>query len=65
MHPRDREKKTFMIDSNNFYYKVIAFGLKNARATYWSLMDYIFKDMLGQSIEVYVEDIVVKSDSCN
>ena len=29
MHPNDKEKTTFMTDSNNFYYEVIPFGLKN------------------------------------
>jgi len=53
-----------MTDSNNFYYEVIPFGLKNAEATYRRLMDYVFHDMIGRNVEVYVDDIVVKSDSC-
>ena len=40
------------------------FGLKNAGATYQRLMDKIFKGMIDKSVEVYVDDIVVKSDSC-
>jgi len=40
------------------------FGLKNARTTYQRLMDYIFKDMLGRIVKFYMEDIIVKSDSC-
>jgi len=28
MHPRDKEKKTFMTDCDNFYYEVMQFGLK-------------------------------------
>ena len=27
-------------------------------------MDYVFHDMIGQNVEVYVDDIVVKSDLC-
>jgi len=27
-------------------------------------MDYVFHDMIGRNVEVYVDDIVVKSDSC-
>jgi len=64
MHPQDREKTTFRTDSNNFNYEVMSFGLKNAEATYQRLMDYVFHDMIGRNIEVYVDDIVVKSDSC-
>ena len=64
MHPQDREKTTFRTDSDNFYYEVMSFGLKNAGATYQRLMDYVFNDMIGRNIEVYVDDIVGKSDSC-
>jgi len=64
MHPRDKEEIAFMTDSNNFYYEVMSFNLKNVEATYQRLMDYIFKDMLDRSVEVYVDDIVVKFDSC-
>jgi len=64
MHPRDRKKTTFMTESNNFYYEVMSFGLKNAGATYQRLMDYVFHDTIGRNVEVYVDDIVVKSDSC-
>jgi len=64
MHPREKEKTTFMTDCNNFYYEVMTFGLKNAGATYQRLMDYIFKGMLDWNVKVYMDDIVVKSDSC-
>jgi len=37
------------------------FGLKNAGATYQRLMDKIFNDLLGKTMEVYVDDMVVKS----
>lgn len=63
MHSRDKEKTAFMIDSNNFYCEVMSFGLKNAGATYQRLMDHFFHDMIGQNVEVYVDDIVVKSES--
>jgi len=62
MHPRDKEKTSFMTDCNNFYYEFVRFSLKNAGAIYQRLM--IFKDMLSRSVEFYVHDIVVKSDSC-
>ena len=39
------------------------FGPKNVRATYQRLMDNVFLGMIGRSVEVYVNDIVVKSDS--
>ena len=53
-----------MTDSDNFYYEVMPFGLKNAGATYQRLMDHVFHGMIGRNVEVYVDEIVVKSDSC-
>ena len=40
---------------------VMHFGLKNAGATYQRAMHAIFHDMLGHHMEVYIDDIVVKS----
>ena len=37
------------------------FGLKNAESTYQRMMTKMFKPQLGRSIEVYVDDMVVKS----
>jgi len=64
MYHRDQEKTAFRTNFDNFFYEVMPFGLKNARATYQRLMDHVFHDMFGRNIEVYVDDIVVKSDSC-
>jgi len=50
-----------MTDYDNYYYEVIPFDLKNVGATYQRLMDQIFKGMLNQNAEVYVDDIVVQS----
>ncbi|RDX93885.1 hypothetical protein CR513_23787, partial [Mucuna pruriens] len=61
MHPNDKSKTTFIMDKGSFCYKVMSFGLKNARATYQRLMDWIFKDHIGNQLEVYVNDMVVKS----
>ena len=37
------------------------FGLKNAGATYQCTMNTIFHDMIGKWMEVYIDDLVVKS----
>jgi len=63
MHLWDKEKTVFVIDDSDYYCRVMLFGLKNAGATYQRLMDKIFKGLIGRCIEVYVLDIVVKSDS--
>ena len=39
----------------------MSFGLKNARATYQRLVNKMFKDLIGKSMEVYVDDMLMKS----
>ena len=46
-----------------FEWTVMTFGLKNAGATYQRAMNLIFHDLLGVIPEVYIDDIVVKSDA--
>ena len=44
-----------------FEWVVMTFGLKNAGATYQRAMNLIFHDLLGIILEVYIDDIVIKS----
>ena len=37
------------------------FSLKNARSTYQRMMTKMFKSRLGKNVEVYIDDMVVKS----
>jgi hypothetical protein len=46
-----------------FEWDVMTFGLKNAGTTYQRAMNLIFYDLLGIMLEVYIDDVVVKSDS--
>ena len=39
----------------------MSFGLKNARATYQRLVNMMFKEQIGKTMEVYVDDMLVKS----
>jgi hypothetical protein len=43
-----------------FEWVVMTFGLKNAGATYQRVMNLIFHELLGNTVEVYIDDIVVK-----
>ncbi|RDX79701.1 hypothetical protein CR513_39842, partial [Mucuna pruriens] len=61
MLPKDREKTTFITWWGIFCYKVMLFGLKNAGATYQQAMVTLFHDMMHKEIEVYVDDMIVKS----
>jgi hypothetical protein len=46
-----------------FEYVVITFGLNNAGATYQRAMNYIYHDLIGKLVEIYIDDVVVKSTS--
>ena len=37
------------------------FGLKNAGATYQRLVNMIFKEMIRKFVEVYMDDMIIKS----
>ena len=63
IHPPDKDKTEFITEDANFCYRVMPFGLKNASATYQQLMDRTFKQQIGRNIEVYVDDMVIKSQS--
>jgi len=39
---------------------VIPFGLKNVGATYQMMVNRVFKDLLGEVMEAYVDDMIVK-----
>ena len=61
MAPTDEENTAFIMPHGLYCYKVMSFGLKNAGATYQRLMTKIFKPLVGSIVEVYINDIVVKS----
>ena len=54
----DEEHTSFITDRGLYCYKVMPFGLKNAGATYQRLVNRMFKDLIGKSMEVYVDDIL-------
>ena len=57
----DQEKTAFVTPIRNYHYKVMPFKLKNARSTYQRMMTRMFKSLLGKNIEIYIDDMVVKS----
>jgi hypothetical protein len=44
-----------------FEWIVMTFGLKNAGATYQRAMNYIFHELIGKIVEIYIDDVVIKS----
>ena len=63
MVPEDEEKTAFITNHGLYCYKVMPFGLKNAGATYQRLVNKIFKEQIDRNMEVYVDDMLVKSKS--
>ena len=57
----DQEKTAFVTLIGNYHYKVMPFGLKNAGSTYQRMMTRMFELLLGKNIEIYIDDMVVKS----
>ena len=61
MAPEDREKTSFITKWGTYCYRVMQFGLKNAGATYQRAATTLFHDMMHMDVEVYVDDMIVKS----
>ena len=61
MKEEDQEKTSFVTSQGLFCYKVMSFGLKNAGATYQRLMNKMFAHQIGRNVQVYVDDMLVKS----
>ena len=57
----DQEKTVFVTPTRNYYYKVMPFGLKNAGSAYQRMMTKMFELQLGKNIEIYINNMVVKS----
>ncbi|GKD14986.1 reverse transcriptase domain-containing protein, partial [Tanacetum coccineum] len=61
MAEEDEEKTEFITNQGIFCYTKMPFGLRNAGATYQRLVDKTFHEQIGRNLEVYVDDLVIKS----
>ena len=57
----DQEKTVFITPMANYCYEVMPFGLKNAGATYQRLMTKVFVELIRDLMEVYTDDILIKT----
>lgn len=57
----DKLKKSFTTEWGIYCYTVMPFGLKNTGATYQRMANTLLHDMIHKEIEVYVDDMMVKS----
>ena len=61
MAKEDQEKTTFITSQGLYCYKVMPFGLKNVGAIYQKLVNKMFNKQIGRNMEVYVDNMLVKS----
>ena len=61
MYPPDAEKTSFITPYRLFCYNAMPFGLKNVGATYQRLATKMFRPLLGKPMEVYIDDMLIKS----
>lgn len=62
-HPDDVEKTAFSTTYEQFEYTVIAMGLCLAPATFQTLMNNIFRDVIDRFMVVYLDDLLIYSKS--
>ncbi|GKA11654.1 reverse transcriptase domain-containing protein [Tanacetum coccineum] len=63
MAENDEEKIGFHTEEGVYYFTHMPKGLKNSAATLEMMMEKVLADQRGRSVEVYLEEIVVKSKS--
>jgi hypothetical protein len=61
MKESDQLATLFITPFEMFCYVTMPFGLRNAGATYQRCMQHVFGDHIGQTVEPYIDDIVVKT----
>jgi hypothetical protein len=61
MSELDEEKTSFITDRGLYCYNMLPFSLKNAGATYRRLVNRMFRDQITRNVELYVDDMLVKS----
>ena len=65
MAPEDMEKTSFITLWGTYCYNVMPFGLKNAGATYQQGVINLLHDLIHKKVEVYVDNMIVKSKDCD
>ena len=61
MQPPEMEKTAFITLHGLFCYNVIPLGLKNVGTTYQRSVTMMFRLLLGKTMKVYIDDMLVKS----
>ena len=65
IRPGDEWKTAFVCPQGHFEYTVMPFGLKTAPAIFQSMMEDVLSDLIGFSVLVYIDDILIFSKDAN
>ena len=61
MYVPNQEHTSFIIDRELYCYKVMSSDLKNAAVTYQRLINMMFKEQIDKTMEIYMDDMLVKT----
>ena len=64
-YPPNEDKSAFTTGRSIYRYRVMTFGLKNVGATFQRMVNEVFKELIGFTMEVYVDDMLVKTLECS
>ena len=57
----DQKKTSFVTAQGTYCYHVMPFGIKNAGGMYQRLVNQMFQKQIGTTMEVYIDDMLIKS----
>ena len=63
IEPGDQEKTAFIVENDLYHFRKLPFGLCNSPSTFMRAMNYIFGDLIGKILYVFLDDIIITSST--